>query len=341
MELIAGENDDGRRLDRIIRKALPEIPLSLIHRLLRRKKILINGKPGKAPDLIHKGANIFIPISDSTFPAPDTFSDKSKKNENNKNNILDILFEDSNLIAVNKPAGISVHGENSLDTIVRSYLANKLPPSLSFTPGPLHRLDKPTSGIIVFSKDINGARLFSSLLRERKIKKTYLAIVKGALKKEVLWQDDLIRDKNKKKTFISKNKEDSKTAITKITPIISDMNLTLIKAEISTGRTHQIRAQAASHGFPLLGDVKYGSRMRNVKWGMRNGEWGMGNGERVMRNNNIANIYLHAWRLEFLEYFIEAPPPQTWSPIASRIASTNVLRSGSLPDIPGISTNRG
>ena len=268
-------------------------------------------------------------------------SSSEKANKRHKeqkiNKVPEILWEGGGLIAVNKQAGISVHGRDSLDTDVRSYLADKLPASLSFTPGPLHRLDKPTSGIVVFSVNLEGARLFSSLMRERKIKKTYLAIINGALKAEEIWQDDLVRDKTKKKTFVSqKNKIDNdrcaKEAVTKVTPLMSDNNLTLITAEIATGRTHQIRVQAATHGFPLLGDVKYSKeRERGI---IRDEELGV-------RNLKIVDIFLHAWRMEFLDFFIEAPLPQTWIPIASRIASTSVFRSGSLPEIPGISTSSG
>jgi len=189
-------------------------------------------------------------------------------------------------MAVNKPAGLAVHGHDSLDDMVRSFLADKLPPSLSFKPGPLHRLDKPSSGIVVFSTSIEGARLFSSLMRDRKISKIYLAVVEGNVKCEEIWQDDLFRDKEKKKTFISHGDSGGgKTAVTKVTPLAADGDYTLIKAEIATGRTHQIRAQAAFHGHPLAGDKKYGGK-----------KFGNGSG-----------FFLHAWKLEFLEYVITAP----------------------------------
>jgi 23S rRNA pseudouridine955/2504/2580 synthase len=277
MELVTGENDKGRRLDRILRKALPDYPLPLIHRLLRQKKILVNGKPGRAQDRIESGAKISISFLKKMqtrlslvrqYPPPE------------------ILWQGSGLIAVNKPAGLAVHGHNSLDGMVSSFLAEKLPPSLSFKPGPLHRLDKPSSGIVIFSTSIEGARLFSSLMREQKVRKTYLAVVEGNVKSEETWQDDLFRDKEKKKTFISRlNSGGGKTAVTKVTPIAADGGYTLIKAEIATGRTHQIGAQAAFHGHPLAGDKKYGGK----KFGKKNG------------------FFLHAWKLEFLEYTVTAP----------------------------------
>ena len=189
----------------------------------------------------------------------------------------------------------------SLEDRVLAYLEPKLPPSLSFKPGPLHRLDRPSSGIVAFSTNLEGARLFSSLMRERKIKKSYLALVTGTIEKAELWADDLVRDREMKKTFIGRPSPDGigaegKTALTKVVPLLKSPACTLILAEIETGRTHQIRAQAAAHGHPLLGDKKYsGSAQKN--------------------QYSAGGFLLHAWRMEFGEGtpfppVIEAPLPE-------------------------------
>jgi len=276
MELITGENDNGRRLDRILRKCLPDHSLALIHRLLRQKMVFVDGKAARAQDRICSGARISIPsLKGVKKSAPASLHPHPV-----------VIWQGCGLLAVNKPPGLAVHGYGSLDDMVRAYLADKLPPSLSFKPGPLHRLDKPSSGIVVFSASIDGARLFSSLLQEQKVRKIYLAVVEGAVSNDEIWQDNLIRDKEIKKTFITQQEEDGKAAVTKVTPLAVEGNYSLIRAEISTGRTHQIRAQAAAHGHPLAGDKKYG---------------GSGGG----------NFFLHAWKLEFLEYSIEAPLPKS------------------------------
>jgi 23S rRNA pseudouridine955/2504/2580 synthase len=254
--------------------------LPLIHRLLRQKQVLINGKPGKAQDRIDCGAIISIPALNDASVHNNTIHSLPNP---------EIIWEGCGLLAVNKPPGLAVHGVDSLDAMVQSFLAGKLPVSLSFKSGPLHRLDKPSSGIVVFSASLEGARLFTSLMIERKIKKTYLAIVEGAVKNEETWQDNLVRDREKKKTFISQT-ADAKTAITKVIPKAVEKAYSLIQAEIVTGRTHQIRAQAAAHGHPLIGDFKYGSKSKK----------------------QTADFYLHAWKLEFLEYSIEAPLPQAF-----------------------------
>ncbi|MCL2721473.1 MAG: RluA family pseudouridine synthase [Treponema sp.] len=279
MELITGENDEGRRLDRILRKALPDHPLPLIHKLLRKGQVLLDGRPAKAQDRVNLGVKISIPSFKKAKP---DLTDKPAASLASP----DIIWQENGLLAVNKPPGISVHGPNSLDSMVQLFLKDKLPASLSFKPGPLHRLDKPTSGIVIFSSSLEGARLFSSLMRERKVRKTYLAVVEGIIKKEEIWQDDLIRDKEMKKTFIDKNKTSGKTALTSVKPLVVKDNYTLIEAEILTGRTHQIRAQAAFHGHPIAGDKKYGGY-----------------------SNKNGYFFLHAWKLEFLNFSIKAPLP--------------------------------
>jgi len=260
IELITGKDDEGRRLDRILRKALPDHSLSLIHRLLRQGKIKVNGKSASNPaERIVEGAVIQIqskrdvnlsPAQVNPFPSPAP--------------LPEIIWQGAGVIFFNKPAGLASHGPGSLDTLVKTALEGKLPHSLSFKPGPLHRLDKPSSGIIAFSQTLDGARQFSRLMREQKITKTYLAIVEGRVDRETVWQDTLIRDTSIEKTFVNsetkQTREKPKNAVTSVKPLACNGFYTLIEVQIKTGRTHQIRAQAAAHGNPLAGDKKYGGK---------------------------------------------------------------------------------
>ena len=267
LALVAKDNDDGRRLDRILRKALPDLPLSALHRLLRKEKVLVNGKTAHGADRIPAGALIELPAEEAEAPL-----NKKQPIQKQYKEKLDILREGSGLLILNKPVGMAVHGgKNSacnLAKLVEEYLKGKISPSLSFRPGPLQRLDKPSSGIVVFSLNLNSARWFSSLLRERKIRKHYLAILEGKLQQSEIWEDMLFRDKEAQKTYISEIGTDTgkgRNAMTRVIPIAwAERNgaaYTFAKLEIETGRTNQIRAQAARHGYPLAGDRKYGGQL--------------------------------------------------------------------------------
>ncbi|MDR1107897.1 MAG: RluA family pseudouridine synthase [Spirochaetaceae bacterium] len=216
----------------------------------------MDGKPGRAEDRIAPGALIQIPhlTGPSRPPEPSPGSAAPRSDP-----LPLILWEGAGLLFLNKPAGLLVHGPESLETQVRRYLAGKLPPSLSFRPGPLHRLDRPVSGVITFSTSLEGARTFSALLRQGGIKKRYLALVTGNPGEQAVWEDRLVRDRDQKKTFSAGDREaGAQNALTRVWTLASASGYSLAALEIATGRTHQIRSQAALHGHPLAGDRKYG-----------------------------------------------------------------------------------
>ena len=262
--------------------------------------ILVNGKTTGPNCVIHAGDTITVKLYRTEINGsiyPDSTNRRQRPPLKSA-----ILFEGAGFLILNKEAGIAVHGRKSLEEQVLSFLMPKIPPSLSFKPGPLHRLDKPSSGVIVFSTSLEGAKSFSSLMRERKIKKVYLALVEGHVGKSEIWQDELLRDTNKRKTLTRPSRDGEapggfKPGLTRVRALAHNSGYTLIRAEIETGRTHQIRAQAASHGHPLAGDRKYGGR--------------------VLAKKSGCGFLLHAWRMEFpveaglpLPRVIEAPLPE-------------------------------
>jgi 23S rRNA pseudouridine955/2504/2580 synthase len=206
-----------------------------------------------------------------------------------------ILYEGDGILALNKNAGIAVQEE--LTPFVRAYLDGKIERSLSFTPGPLHRLDRGASGIIVFGSSLAGARSFSALMQTGLLKKKYLALLEGRLTGAQVWRDNLEYNNAARKTRVygvdaADDKKNAKYAETCIVPLEYGDGLTVADVEIATGRTHQIRAQAAAHGFPLYGDRKYGSK-------------------------NPPPFFLHACRLDFpsgcpFPPSITAPPPSAF-----------------------------
>ncbi|MDR1429842.1 MAG: RluA family pseudouridine synthase [Spirochaetaceae bacterium] len=299
LELLAAENDDNRRLDRVLRKALDSLALSAIHRLLRTGKVRVNGKKAPADCRVRAGDTIAIDTAAidtaidkrrTTAPAPrrpprdtgqDTAQDTARDTGQAPEPSLSVLYEGGGLLILNKPPGTAVHGRNSLDTRVKSRLEAELPPSLSFSPGPLHRLDVPTSGVLAFSSSLAGAREFTRLLREGKLRKYYLAVVQGKLDRPETWEDTLLRDKKNRTSAVvpdsanpdstspgSKNPGSgtpkARAALTLATPLANSDDHSLLLLEIRSGRTHQIRSQAASRGHPLWGDTKYGGKRGRI-----------------------------------------------------------------------------
>jgi 23S rRNA pseudouridine955/2504/2580 synthase len=267
--LTAGENDSGRRLDRILRKRFPAFSLSFINRLLRKKKVLVNGHTRDGGYRVASGDRIEIKtVADSVPPDPVPPQMETPP--------LCIIYEDDDLLVVDKPAGILTHGilENeSLASIVAAYLADKIPASLSFRPGPLHRLDRNTSGLVVFGKSLKGAQFFTQATQSGRVTKYYLALVDGVMEKEAVWEDYLVRDKAKKITRAAgdhgqETKASAKKAVMRVWPIKAESKTedgaTLIEAEISSGKTHQIRVQCGIHGHPLRGDKKYGGSFQKT-----------------------------------------------------------------------------
>ncbi|MDR3147510.1 MAG: RluA family pseudouridine synthase [Treponema sp.] len=263
-------DDGGRRLDRVLRKALPGIPLSRIHRLLREGRVLVDKRPRDAAFRVQAGQEIALPLTPSALGTPGT-PDTPRRDDARRSYaaaspiVSRILYEGPDLLALNKEAGLPVHGPQaagSLDSLVRAYLAPKLPPSLSFRPGPLHRLDKPTSGIVIFSVSLKGARYFSALLREGRVHKQYLALVEGRVEGPGRWEDPLLRDREQRRTLVSAGGKPARTAYTPLawSPGSPGHGYSLLLLEPETGRGHQIRAQAAFHSHPLAGDSAYGGR---------------------------------------------------------------------------------
>lgn len=255
-------DDDGRRLDRILRKMLPAVPISAISRMLRKKQILVDGKAALGMVRVRCGETIEIKgmkLSNEKNLTSENLDDNFLPNTQLQTDFYkNILFEKNGILILNKKCGIASHGHNSLETQVCLYL--KGPESLSFKSGPLNRLDKPTTGIIVFGTSLAGAKEFSVLLQTGLIKKTYLALLEGRMEKKTFWEDYLVRDSVRQKTFVTENgAQGAKKALTEVRPLAYSEELTLAEITIKTGRTHQIRACAASRGHPLSGDKKYGS----------------------------------------------------------------------------------
>lgn len=251
----AGKDDNNRRLDRVLRKMFPQAGLSQIFHLIRKGSIRINNKKVQPDTRICEGDEITV----HGLAAPAL--DRKKTKPQNKDNLSKfsrlskmIIFENEHLLALNKPGGLLTHGTGSLDELVRDYWSLNSFPSLSFRPGPAHRLDRNTSGLILYSLSLSGARNLSLFFRQGTIDKYYLALMDGKLSKEEIWIDRIERNSSDKRSFASGS---GKQAATVVRPLLKRKGKTLALCAITTGRTHQIRAQGMLHGHPLSGDIKY------------------------------------------------------------------------------------
>ncbi|MBA7538593.1 hypothetical protein ES705_30870 [subsurface metagenome] len=251
----AGKDDNNRRLDRVLRKMFPQAGLSQIFHLIRKGSIRINNKKVRPDTRICEGDEINV----QGLPSPAL--DRKKTKPKHKDNFSEfsrlrkmIIFENEHLLALNKPGGLLTHGAGSLDELVRDYWSLNSSPSLSFRPGPAHRLDRNTSGLILYSLSLSGARNLSLFFRQGAIDKYYLALLDGELNKEESWIDRIERNSKDKRSFASSS---GKPAATVVRPLLKRKGKTLALCAIATGRTHQIRAQGMLHGHPLSGDIKY------------------------------------------------------------------------------------
>jgi 23S rRNA pseudouridine1911/1915/1917 synthase len=200
-----------------------------------------------------------------------------------KNN-LQILFEDNHLIIVNKRSGDIVQGDKTGDTplseIVKKYIKEKYHKPGNVFLGVVHRLDRPTTGIVVFAKTSKALERFNKMLRDKTVNKTYWAVVKNKPAKEADTLTGFLKKnpKNNKSTSYSSEIEGSKKAILHYKLIKSLNNYHLLEVDLETGRHHQIRCQLSAIGSPIKGDLKYG----------------------FDRNNKDASIHLHARKIEFI-----------------------------------------
>jgi len=271
MEL--GSDDEGRRLDRVLRKALKDLPLSAIHRALRKGDIRVDGKRQSPDYRCRRGDRIECRIHGpglaGAFPARDAHEQPI---HDRPHAFPAIIHEDDFLLFVNKPQGQLVHGStDSLDEEVRRYLRGRLPHSISFVPGPLHRLDRNSSGLLCFSKSLEGAVRFSAALKSGKVHKTYLALLEGRIAGGHRWEDRLLRGADRRSRVLPADASDAsagkaKTASLDIVGVAGTDDHSLALIRLHSGRTHQIRVQSAHHGFPLAGDVKYGASRRNFPY---------------------------------------------------------------------------
>jgi 23S rRNA pseudouridine955/2504/2580 synthase len=288
-EIIVDKNESEQRLDRFLKKYLAEAPQGFVYKMIRKKNIKVNDAKAQPETTIYEGDRIQLYLSEETI---DKFI--AIKGEIKSKLVPNIIYEDDNIILINKPVGILSHGaskefeENIVDSMI-SYLIEKgdfIPRvQKTFTPSICNRLDRNTSGIIIGAKNYQSLKAINEAIKEGKVRRFYKTIVKGNIRKEFTAEGYLSKDEDKNKVAVHEDDyEGSKKITTVIKPLKNKNGYSLLEIELITGRTHQIRGHLSSLGYPVIGDRKYGDREINRKFN---------------KEYSLDNQWLHGYKVEF------------------------------------------
>ena len=286
------KQEEGQRLVKLLGAYLKEAPNSFFYKMLRKKNITLNGKKADGTEKLKCGDEIRLFLSDETY---EKFAGKVQPKEKFPMAKLNIVYEDSNVIFINKPAGMlsqkSVPSDVSLNEYLLGYLEKsgqwKQEESKAFRPSVCNRLDRNTSGMVICGKSMAGLQQMAALLKDRSLHKYYLCLVKGVMTESQHLEGYLLKDENSNQVKIfQKETEGAAHIITEYEPLYTEGETTLLKVTLVTGKSHQIRAHLSSIGHPIIGDPKYGERKVNAFF---------------RETHGIKNQMLHAWKLTFPE----------------------------------------
>jgi 23S rRNA pseudouridine955/2504/2580 synthase len=263
----------GQRLDKFLRRRLEHLPLSHLYKLVRTKKVRVNGARAAIAQLLQPGDEITVHVLQATQPPPPKPAEAVRQD-------FTILYEDDHILAVDKPSGLAIHagsgirGETLVDQ-VRAYLARqgRVTPEGEFKPSPAHRLDRETSGVVVVAKTRQAMVRLTEIFTAGEAEKTYLALAKGRFQRESGTIDLRLAEHQQTAASRQQRGVNLQSAVTHWKKLAGGAEATLLELTIETGRTHQIRRHLEAIGHPVVGDTRHGdfpfNRIAQRQWGLR------------------------------------------------------------------------
>jgi len=296
-EFIIQKNEENQRFDKYLKKLLPNATTSFLYKMMRKKNIVINNKKATGNEKLATGDVIHIYLSDETFDKFHVNLEELKKEYEHLRSLslkgLKIVYEDDEMIVADKPYNMLSQKASEKDLSANEYLLGYMinkgeldfDEFQTFRPSVVNRLDRNTTGLILFGKTLHALQTLGEGMKERSIQKYYRAVVSGELKDEVSLKGYLLKDeKSNKVSFHKQQIEGSDYIETDVKPIVSKNGLTLVEIHLITGKTHQIRLHLSTIGHRILGDMKYGDEKINKKY---------------YESHKVNHQLLHAYRLEF------------------------------------------
>ena len=294
-KIMIKENDANQRIDKYLKKLLCNASSNFIYKMFRKKDIKINGTRVNEKYILQKGDVLEM------FLYEDKFNELTKEKDIYQlKREFKVLYEDKNILIVDKPVGLLVHGDanenvNTLSHQVLSYLKEKGELDISrestFIPGPVHRLDRNTSGIVIFGKTLVALQDLNEMMKKRHhIEKSYMTICKGKLikKQELVGYVKNIENEDRVR-FVKKDDKDALMMKTIVHPLNYTNDISLVEVKIITGRMHQIRIHLSSIQHPVIGDRKYGDFTLN---------------KQMKQKYGLNNQLLHAYKIKFVDTFV-------------------------------------